>query len=90
MEFGCIGTGGVENNKDRPSEYSVNEYEQESACWCEYLVLLGYRLTFDLPTKKCYPDLTRSSYSDHTFLQRFLSDLDRSLINPVWILEDLL
>ena len=39
MEFGCIGTGGVENNKDRPYECSVNECEQESACWCEYLVL---------------------------------------------------
>ena len=41
MEFGCIGTGGVENNKDRPYECSVNECEQESACWCEYLVRLS-------------------------------------------------
>ena len=25
MEFGCIGPGGVENNKDRPSECSIKE-----------------------------------------------------------------
>ena len=44
MEFGCIRPGGVENNKDRPSECSiqlinVNECEQESACWCEDLII---------------------------------------------------
>ena len=37
--------GGVENNKDRPSECSihlinVNECEQESACWCVYIYLI--------------------------------------------------
>ena len=47
MEFGCIGSIGVENNKDRPSECSikqvniqlinVNECEQENASWCEHL-----------------------------------------------------
>ena len=40
----------VETNKDRPSECSikevniqlinVNECEQESACWCEYLKII--------------------------------------------------
>ena len=43
LEFGCIGPGEVENNKDShlnaPSEHTVNECEQESACWCEYLVI---------------------------------------------------
>ena len=42
MEFGCIGLGGVENNKDRSSECSiinVNECEQESACRYEHLII---------------------------------------------------
>ena len=46
MEFGHR-PGGVENNKDRPSEcsikevniFTVNECELESACWCEYLII---------------------------------------------------
>ena len=25
MEFGCIGLGGVKNNKDRPSECSIKQ-----------------------------------------------------------------
>ena len=41
MDFGCIGSGGVENNKDRPSEclqlINVNECEQERTCWYEVL-----------------------------------------------------
>ena len=29
MDFGCIGSGGVENNKDRLSECSINTYRTE-------------------------------------------------------------
>ena len=37
LEFGCIGPGGVVNNKG--SEHTVNECEHESACWCEFLTI---------------------------------------------------
>ena len=49
MDFGCIGSGGVENSKDRPSEcsikkvniqlFNVNECEQERTCWYEFLLI---------------------------------------------------